>query len=138
MHEYMGRRVSGCGGGSLPAGFGQMMSGVNGMMGMMGGTGGGSGMMGGQGGSGGSGGMMGGFDGGNQAGDDDNDVPGWAIGGMIALMALFLAGFYFLLRGVRGRPAGDGPAEILKRRLAAGEINQDDYERRIALIGGGK
>jgi Short C-terminal domain len=142
MHEFMGRRVSGCGGGSLPSGFDQMMNGVRGMTGMMAMMGGaGAGMMGAQGGS-----MMGGQSGygsmmngnANQTSDGDNDVSGWVVAGMVAILALFLVGFYFVLRGARSARSGSSPEEILRRRLAAGEISQDDYERRLGVLGGGK
>ncbi|MEV8632679.1 SHOCT domain-containing protein [Streptosporangium sp. NPDC051023] len=39
-----------------------------------------------------------------------------------------------LLRALRGdrRPALDDPREILKRRYAAGEIDEDEYLRRMS------
>jgi hypothetical protein len=125
MHEYMGRRATGCGGGTVPSGFGRMMN----MMGLVGGAGGSAGMMGG------IGSMMGGSSSSSQE-NDDNDVSGWAVGATVALMALFLAGAYFVLRGARGRRAAIDPVEILQRRLAAGEINQADYDRRLELLRG--
>ena len=134
MHEYLGRRASGCGGGSLPPGFGQMMSGVRGITGMMGGPA--LGMMGGRGFPAGGYGSMMGAPQSNQ--DDDNDVSGWAVGGMILFMLLLIAGAYLVVRALRSRQTVDGPVETLKRRLAAGEITQDDYEKRLSLLGGGK
>jgi hypothetical protein len=141
MHEFMGRRVSGCGGGSLPGGFGQMMTGVRGMMGMIGMMGGGpgGGATGVQGGS-----MMGGRGGygsmmnGNSARQsrDDDDFPGSAVAVMVVLMALFLVALYFALRGVRSRAGGEAPEDILRRRLAAGEINEADYEQRLKALDG--
>lgn len=138
MHEYMGRRASGCGGGSLPAGFAQMMNGAGGMMGMMAMMGGyqgsgPSGMMGGEGSGvmgGGSGSMMGGGD------DDDDHVSGWGVVAVILLMAVFLGAFFFIFRRPRPATAGTTPTHILQRRFAAGEITRDDYERRLRVLGG--
>jgi len=72
-------------------------------------------------------------------------AAGWGWGwwlvmsvGMIAFWALIIYGIVWLLRG---RPAEDRdqarpqpPEQILKRRLAQGEISVDEYERRHAAI----
>lgn len=65
--------------------------------------------------------------------------------GMIAFWALVIYAIVWFVRG--GRPPADtetGPAplapespeEILKRRLARGEIDVDEYERLLALLHG--
>jgi hypothetical protein len=137
MRQAMGQRFSDCGQGGFPAGAGMMGTlggGVPG--GMMGGDQGGygsGGMMGGQGGYGG-GGMMG-FDRGS--GDDDDDAPGaWMA--VVFLVLLLVAGGSVLLIARRGRSrGGPAPLDVLSRRLARGEINVEDYERRRRLLEGG-
>jgi hypothetical protein len=132
MHEYMGRRATGCGGGSVPGGFMDMM----GMMGTMAGSGGGgsAGMMGG---AGGSGSMMNGF---GVATHSDDD--GWGAGEtvMTILMAalLVVAGAALWILRSRGRAAaGEGSLDVLGRRFAAGEIDAAEYaQRRKALEAG--
>jgi putative membrane protein len=54
--------------------------------------------------------------------------------GMVAFWALVVYGIVWLLRSgqntqQRAEPAPDKPADILKRRLARGEISIDEYER---------
>ena len=53
--------------------------------------------------------------------------------GMVAFWALVIYGIVWLVRGQtpqrREEPPTDPPREILKRRLAAGEISIDEYER---------
>lgn len=139
MHEAMGRRFSGCGGGRLPAGFGRMMGAVN-AMGMMGG-----GMMGGSGARGwnGSGGMMGGsgWVGGMMGGswfgeeDDSSETPwGAMVAAFVALLIITLAFAWFAWR----RPdstAPESPAEILGRRYASGELSAEEYRARLDALG---
>jgi uncharacterized membrane protein len=52
--------------------------------------------------------------------------------GMLALWALLVYGLVFLLRGERPHQqperSEETPREILRRRLAAGEITIDEYE----------
>jgi putative membrane protein len=64
----------------------------------------------------------------------------WAmlLGGL--MMLLFWGGLIVLvvwaLRQFAGRPTGEDPTAILKRRLAAGEITREQYEQsRKALQG---
>ncbi len=121
MHEAMGRRFAGCGGGRLPASFGRMMGAVN-AMGMMGG-----GMMGGFGSggrAGGPGGMMGGFWSGGE-GNDSSDGPSAAV--MIAMLVVLLVVMAAVLGWSVLRLRRGAPAEILKRRYAAGELNSEEY-----------
>ncbi len=138
MHEAMGRRFGGCGGGKLPVGFGRMMGAVN-AMGMMGG-----GMMGGPGGGGwsGPGGMMGrGWGGGMMGGswfgernDSDGPSAGAVIGMLVAL--ILIAALAFAWFAWRRRPGGapGGPAEILKRRYASGELSTEEYRARLEAL----
>lgn len=58
---------------------------------------------------------------------------------MVAFVVAVLAAIAFAvvwLGGVvgvrRGRPAEEDPREILKRRYAAGEIDEDEYLRRMS------
>lgn len=133
VHEAMGRRFSGCGGGQLPAGFGQMMGAVN-AMGMMGGDmmGGGPGQSGPYGGPG----SMMGSDGYNTASNENGeDFDGPSAGAMVGMMAVVIAAValaLFLL--ARWRPGG--PQETLKRRYAKGELSADEYQERRHLLEG--
>lgn len=132
VHTTMGRRFSGCGGGQLPARFGQMMGAVN-AMGMMGG-----GMMGAvnQGGNsyGGAGSMMG--DHGASISTDDEDFDGPSAAAMVGMMAVLIGAValaLFLL--ARRRP---GPLDTLKRRYAKGELSAEEYQERKQLLEGGR
>jgi len=53
--------------------------------------------------------------------------------GMLAIWTLVIYGIYLLIRSAVGESARADesvpPEEILKRRLAAGEIGVDEYER---------
>ncbi len=68
--------------------------------------------------------------------------PGWPWGlamgfgalVMLAFWAAVIVGIVLLVRSVGGlggttAPRGDTPQDILKRRLAAGEITPEEYER---------
>jgi Short C-terminal domain len=113
VHEAMGRRFSGCGGGQLPRGFGQMMGAVN-AMGMM------------------VGGMMGG--GANQAGTNDEDFDAPSAAAMVGMMAVLIGAValaLFLL--ARRRPK---PLDMLKRRYANGELTGEEYQERKRLLEG--
>lgn len=62
--------------------------------------------------------------------------------GMVAFWALVLYGALWLARnaGPRDRdeqPRDESPVELLKRRLAAGEISVEEYERLRAAMGDG-
>ncbi|MEU6476932.1 SHOCT domain-containing protein [Streptomyces sp. NPDC047017] len=37
-------------------------------------------------------------------------------------------------RGPAGRPAGDSPLAVLGRRFASGEIDEDEYWRRLSVL----
>jgi putative membrane protein len=37
-------------------------------------------------------------------------------------------------RGMDGRPAGDSPLAVLGRRFASGEIDEDEYWRRLSVL----
>ncbi len=65
------------------------------------------------------------------------DPWGAVIGGAVSL--LFLVGLIVLaiwaIRSFTRRPAGDDPAmQVLRRRLAAGEIDQADFEKTRQLL----
>ena len=61
--------------------------------------------------------------------------PWMAIGGGLMMILLIVLVVWFA-RGVGGGPKPLDPMEALKRRLAAGEINQEQYEQtRKALQG---
>lgn len=131
VHEAMGRRFSGCGGGQLPAGFGRMMGAVN-AMGMMGG-----GMMGGasQDGRsyGGYGSMMGGS--GSLTNTSDEGFDGPSAAAMVGMMAVLIGAValaLFLL--ARRRPGG--PLDTLKRQYAKGELSAEEYQERKQLLEG--
>lgn len=131
VHEAMGRRFSGCGGGQLPAGFGQMMGAVNAMGAM------GNGMMGGasRGGSSydGPSSMMGGY-GYGSTGTNDEDFDGPSAAAMVGMMAVLIGAValaLFLL--ARRRP---GPLDTLERRYARGELSAEEYRKRKQLLEG--
>ena len=132
MHEAMGRRFAGCGGGQLPAGFGRMMGAVN-AMGMMGG-----GMMGGanQGGRsyGGYGSMMGGY--GNESAANDEDFNGPSAGAMIGMMAVLIGAIAVAVLFLARRRPGGGPLDTLEQRYARGELSAEEYQERKRLLGG--
>lgn len=141
MHEYMGRRVSGCGGGSVPSGFGRMM----GMMAMMGGapggasgSNGGAGMMGGQGGGYyGPGSMMGGNPqpaAGENGNGEDDDGP--SVGAMVGMMAVLIGAVAVALAVFRPWRRTGSAQELLDRRFAAGELSAEDYRRAKAHLEG--
>jgi putative membrane protein len=64
----------------------------------------------------------------------------------IGLLALIFLGIRWLLRqdrassqrpgGMTGMPSADDPLEILRRRYAAGEIDDEEYARRRKTLGG--
>lgn len=130
-HVAMGRRYAGCGRGPLPAGFGRMMTAVNGM-GVMGGFEEGGGPRDyGHGES-----MMGdGWEDG--AGHDHVDGPSAAamIGVMAVLIAAAALAVYWLGRRRGSRP--DSPLQILQRRYAGGELSDEQYRERRRLLEGG-
>ncbi|MGZ4651044.1 MAG: SHOCT domain-containing protein, partial [Kineosporiaceae bacterium] len=58
---------------------------------------------------------------------------------VIVLVVAAGAGFvvWFLYRGNRPAEAGDGAAEVLRRRFAAGEIDEAEFRERMAVLGTG-
>lgn len=77
---------------------------------------------------------------GGMMGDTGSAAGLWALAVIVlALVALAVAGRLALAGRARrarpaplGNPAGDTPGEILRRRYAAGEIDEDEYLRRLA------
>ena len=58
----------------------------------------------------------------------------WGLVGL-ALLVLMVVGIVWLVRrgnGTNGLPRPDSPEETLRRRYAAGELDDDDYLRRRA------
>ena len=75
----------------------------------------------------------------------DNDVTGWGWAamtiGMLLFWALVIAGAVLLFRALdrpSDRPAGPGrrpsPEQVLAERFARGEIDEDEYRRRLATL----
>jgi putative membrane protein len=65
---------------------------------------------------------------------------GWTWLWMAAMMVLFWGGIIalaiFVIRAVAGPGKGDGATDLLRRRLAAGEISHEEFEKiRKALRG---
>jgi putative membrane protein len=67
----------------------------------------------------------------------------WFAGGhMIWMLISWLVGIglliglvWFLVSALAGRtPPGDSPESILRRRYAAGEINTEEFEQRLAAL----
>jgi putative membrane protein len=60
--------------------------------------------------------------------------------GLIALIVLGIRWFIRQDRAASGRPAATGGAddslEVLRRRYASGEIDDEEYERRRRVLGG--
>lgn len=138
MHRFLGERATGCARGPAPRGVVEMM----GVLGMMNRTENGlGGMMGGHFGSahGDGGGMMDGRFGG-QGGANGN---GWGTGAVViavllgVLLLLVLAAL-IIERGRRTPGARGDAIEILDQRLAAGEIDRDEYQRRRDALGGAR
>lgn len=139
MHRFMGRRFTQCGG-SAPGGFGGMMGMMGGGMGMGGSAdsgGSGPGMMGGDGDE--SGAFGSGMMGRSADDDDDDDWSGGAAALMGVLMLVLIGGLLWLILGANRRTtpgSGSDARSILDRRLASGEIDPDEYERRSAALRG--
>jgi len=78
----------------------------------------------------------------------DNGMGGWGMALMTVSTLLFwglvIAGIVALVRYTgRGVPRGGPPAEtgtpqrVLAERYARGEIDEEEYTRRLAVLGGG-
>jgi hypothetical protein len=129
MHQFMGRRASGCGGGTAPAGFAAMM----GRMGLMGDYQAGAGMMGGSGSSGGyygPGSMMGG----SRSSSSDNNDDGPSAAAMVGMMAVLIGAVGIALAIFRPWRHSRHSREILDRRFAAGELSAEEYRRAKSLL----
>jgi uncharacterized membrane protein len=114
MHVLLGRRMSGCGGGTAPSSYSTMM-------GLMGGFASGGGMMGG--------------DNANGSGSHHN---GWSTAGIIAavLAGLLLLGLLTVaLTGRLGRGEPETPLDLLRARYARGEIDQAEFDQRRHALG---
>ena len=62
--------------------------------------------------------------------------PGWSMGGMWLWWIVAVIVLIFIVRGawsggVNRGPEPESPEDILKRRLANGEIDRDEYVRRL-------
>ena len=76
----------------------------------------------------------------------DHDMSGWGYAGMAIGMVLFwvlvVGGTFALVRYVSGDqssryttpPEQPNPQELLAIRFARGEIDEDEYRRRIAIL----
>lgn len=125
-HIAMGRRYAGCGGGQLPAGFGQMMSAINGM-GMMGAGSRGGGTYGEP------GSMM---DGNGREGNYDGDhSDGPSAAATVGIMAVLIGAVAVAVLWL-GRRRQRGPLDTLEQRFAAGELSADEYRERKRLLEG--
>jgi putative membrane protein len=54
--------------------------------------------------------------------------------GMLIFWALLIVGVVWVIHEVGGDRSSMQPLEVLKRRLAEGEISADEYERRRTLL----
>ena len=76
---------------------------------------------------------------------DNWDMHDWGAGAWIVMMVfmlifwgLVILGVAWLVREVTGRQREterEEPLDILQRRLAAGELSVEEYERRRAVLG---
>jgi uncharacterized membrane protein len=67
---------------------------------------------------------------------DWHDVShmGWVPGTWLVVALILVALIAFALGAVARSAAPDTPEQILKRRLAGGEITADEYERTLAEL----
>lgn len=120
MHQYMGRRASGCGGGTVPPGFAGMM-GRMGLMGAYQGAGGtGTGMMGGAGQS--------------SSSDSNGSDDGPSATAMVGMMAVLIGAVAIALVIFKPWRHSRHSRELLDRRFAAGELSAEEYRRAKSLI----
>ncbi len=61
------------------------------------------------------------------------DLGGWLW--MAVWVAALLAMVWLLVGRGREREVGDDPLDILRMRLARGEISPEEYERAVGLLG---
>ena len=66
------------------------------------------------------------------------DDGGFHMGGMHGLWWIFwvvlIGALIFSIRGLTGQRRRETPREVLQRRLADGEIDAEEYEKRNALL----
>ena len=71
-----------------------------------------------------------------------DDMMSWmgifAIVALLLLLALIAAGVYLGTRWVRPGPEKDSGRALLERRLAAGEIDVEEFYEREAVLRGGE
>lgn len=53
----------------------------------------------------------------------------WSLVGLALLVALVLGTVWLVRRGIGSTRREDSPDEVLRRRFAAGEIDEDEYYR---------
>lgn len=133
MHQLLGRRFSGCGGGAFPAGagVGRMM----GALGTMGSMMGGYGQPGGSGTDGASGSMMGGYGGGTPSNQSEDQGPSAAA--MVGMMAVLVAAVALIIFLLRPRRRSQGALDLLQQRFARGDLSPGEYQRDRQLLQGG-
>lgn len=56
--------------------------------------------------------------------------------GMVAFWGLALWAVVTVVRGARATPPPDDPASVLARRLASGEIDEEEYRRLLSVVRG--
>jgi hypothetical protein len=129
IHVALGRRIAGCGG-RAPAGFGHIMA-LTGMMGVPDVSGQSTDLethhADGR-----PGAMMG------WRGERSDDDEGPSAGAMVGMMVVLIAAVALALFLLRPRRRRSGPVEILRRRLAGGEIGVEEYRERLRLLEGGR
>jgi len=119
MHVALGQRFSGCGDGEVPESFGAMM----GAMGMMGGYGPGA-----------SGGQMS-FPGAGTASARDRWSAADTVMSVVMALVLLAAGAGLWMWKPWRRAARRSPLDVLRERLARGDIEPDEFERRRQALG---
>lgn len=70
--------------------------------------------------------------------------PDWAIGvgiiGSLIWLAVIVAVIFLVVRMLSGTrhtlppPGGESPEDVLRRRFANGEIDEDEYRRRLDVL----
>jgi putative membrane protein len=68
----------------------------------------------------------------------DGGAGWWAMGlGMVVWLVVVALAVWLVVRLVGQRPSGGGPEsaeELLRRRFASGEIDAEEYDRRLAVL----
>lgn len=82
----------------------------------------------------------------------DHDMTGWGYTGMAVVMVVFwvlvIAGIVALVRYTSGAngprvmspypPPGESPEQLLATRFARGEIDEAEYQQRLAVLRGNR